>query len=634
MTWRLDLPWLQRPPADFRQQLKNIKNQNEIQAKALIDLTAYALDLNQLHSLAQLIGTTSNEQSGCFADLTPLRLGIISNGTTKLLAPCLVSTGLRYGFHVSVIEGSFDQSLQEAIDYNSIIHASQIDVVLVALDHRGILGLREEFEPDENAAVQQSIEFIKSIREGLMQKSIRIVFQTVPLPPEAFFGNADFQIPGSRRRRIDLFNQRLAEITAEWGDILFDVANLATSVGLDRWFDEPKWHVGKLSFSLDIIPLYADYCLHLLAVAFGKCLRKCLVLDLDNTLWGGIIGDDGLSGIILGQGSAQGEAYLAVQKMALTLRRRGIILAVCSKNDDEIARLPFRKHPDMLLQEEHITVFLSNWRDKATNMVAIAEALNIGIDSLVFLDDNPAERKQVRDALPMIGVPELPEDPALFPRTLLAGGYFETMSFTQNDSLRAEQYQANALRALDTAKHRNLDDYLQSLEMVISFAPFDVINRARIAQLISRSNQFNLTTHRYSEMQVASLENAAESFTLQIRLADRFGDNGMISVVICHRHGDVWEIDTWLMSCRVLNRRVEEAVLDYLVIQARYHGAIKLVGHYYPTERNSLVKDHYLKLGFTFIQPIENGEKWELQLAGYELKCPPLKIRDLAEVVV
>lgn len=619
MMSRLDLPWLCQPPLDFRQRLKNLVNQNEVPLASLINLAAYALNLDQLHLFYQIIRTREE----LFTPLSKLRLGVISNGTTKLLAPCLSATGLRYSFYVNVIEG---QTIQDAFDMHSDIQTQQLDVILIALDHRGIPGLCEAFVTDEQAAVAESMKFIELIREGLIRKPVRLIFQTVPSPPEVFFGNTDTRIPGSRSRRINLFNQRLTDATIAWGDLLLDVKHLADSVGLDQWFDESQWHMSKLSVAPNMIPLYSDYCLRLMALLFGKNIRKCLVLDLDNTIWGGEIGDDGLSGITLGEGSAAGEAYLAVQKMALALRERGILLAVCSKNDEQIARLPFQKHPEMLLREEHIAVFLANWRDKATNLSAIAAALNIGLDALVFLDDNPAERQQVRDALPMVAVPELPEDPAYFPRILLAGGYFDTLFFSQEDALRAEHYQANAERALEISKHRNLDDYLQSLAMMITFSPFDAVGRTRITQLIAKSNQFNLTTHRYSETDIAALEKNSAVYTLQIRLTDKFGDNGMIGVIICRIQKTVWEIDTWLMSCRVINRRVEEAVLDHIVENMQRHGAAKLIGIYIPTERNHLVKDHYQKMGFTFLQSIDGKEHWELSLDDYQWKHPPMTI--------
>jgi FkbH-like protein len=355
------------------------------------------------------------------------------------------------------------------------------------------------------------------------------------------------------------------------------------------------------------------------------------VLDLDNTLWGGVIGDDGLDGIVLGQGSPRGEAFLSVQQAAFDLRSRGVVLAVCSKNNDEVARAPFREHTEMLLREEHIAVFQANWIDKASNLEAIAKTLNIGLDALVFLDDNPAERAQMRAALPMVAVPELPQEPAWYAWTLHAAGYFEAANYSAEDRLRSESYRADAKRAEVMAKARDLGDYLSSLEMVITVSPFDTKGRQRIAQLINKSNQFNLTTRRYTEAQVAAMETDADLFTLQVRLEDKFGDFGMIGVVICRPDAEesgLWDIDTWLMSCRVLGRKVEEGMLYKIVEELRRRGATRLIGRYFPTAKNNMVRDHYGKLGFDLIEEPAEGRVFELQLSGYVDPQLPFRIVD------
>jgi FkbH-like protein len=617
MGWRLEMPWLRRPPADFRQQCKSLSHQDPRCENALLDLASYALDINKLHTLYRHLAGLRQSGLEYSPAVKPLRLGVISNATTKLLSPCLGATGLRHGFNIHVTEGEYDQVVQDVLDANSPFHKAAPELVLLALDHRGIPGLSEYFVQDEQSAISNALHFMRSIRGGLKQSPCTLIVQSVPAPPDHIFGNRENHIQGSQRRRILAFNARLAEDAHACGDLWLDTASLAESVGLDRWFEETQWHMAKLSFAQTAVPLYAEHVVRLIAAARGR-VRKCLVLDLDNTLWGGVIGDDGLEGIELGQGSPLGEAHLSVQKMALAMRQRGIVLAVCSKNEESVARLPFQKHPDMLLREEHIAVFLANWRDKATNIEAIAKALNIGLDSLVFLDDNPVERQQVREVLRSVGVPELPADVALYSRTVLAGGYFETLAFTPEDTARADFYQANASRALAEASYRDLDEYLASLEMVVSFAPFDPIGRARISQLIARSNQFNLTTRRYSEIEVEALEMNPEVFTLQVRVADKFGDNGMISVVVCRPHGaDTWVIDTWLMSCRVLGRGIENAVLNEIADSARRIGVSRLVGIYIPSERNALVKEHYQKLGFGPLGESDGGEAWELLLESY-----------------
>jgi FkbH-like protein len=355
---------------------------------------------------------------------------------------------------------------------------------------------------------------------------------------------------------------------------------------------------------------------------------KVLILDLDNMVWGGVIGDDGLEGIQIAQGDARGEAQLAVQRLALELRQRGIVLAVSSKNSDEAAREPFEKHPEMLLKLDHIAVFQANWNDKAINIQAIAEELSLGLDAMVFLDDSPVERGLVRKLLPQVAVPELPEEPAYYARTLAAGGYFEAVAFAGEDLKRAGFYQDNARRATLQKQACGVDAYLASLDMTITFRPFDATGRARIVQLINKSNQYNLTTRRYTDPEVTEAENDPVVFTLQVRLADIFGDNGMISVVICQpAQAGVWEIDTWLMSCRVLGRKVEYMVLREILEHARSAGIRKLAGTYRPTDRNKLVVDHYARLGFTRVGEDESGlTRWELLVEGAEPESAPMRV--------
>ena len=386
--------------------------------------------------------------------------------------------------------------------------------------------------------------------------------------------------------------------------------------------------MAKIAFDQRFLPLYADHVGRLLGALKGKA-RRCLILDLDNTLWGGVIGDDGMEGIRLAQGDAVGEAFLNTQATALALRERGIVLAVSSKNTDAIARQVFREHPDMLLREDHLAVFQANWNDKATNIAAIAESLSLGLESMVFLDDNPMERDLVRQMLPEVAVPELPQDPAFHARTLLAAGYFEAVAFSAEDSARADFYQDNARRVALQSAAGDLDSYLASLRMVMTIAPFDTTGRARIAQLIAKSNQFNLTTRRYSETEVAALADDSEGLALQIRLADAFGDNGMISVLICRpRDRQTWEIDTWLMSWRVLGRRVEQMALREVVGLARTRGIRRLIGVFVPTERNAIVAGHYAGLGFApLTEPDAQGRSECVLDTATDLPEAPMEVR-------
>jgi FkbH-like protein len=385
---------------------------------------------------------------------------------------------------------------------------------------------------------------------------------------------------------------------AEAVDILALDAVAATD-GIAAWHDPALWHRAKQEVHPSAAPCYGDHVARLLAAGLGRS-SKALVLDLDNTLWGGVIGDDGLEGIKLGQGSALGEAFVAFQRYARDLSRRGIILAVCSKNDMANAVEPFEKHPEMVLKRSDIACFVANWTDKAANIRDIAAQLNIGLDSLVFADDNPAERAIVRRELPMVAVPELPEDPTLWPATLAAAGYFESLRLTKEDLERSGQYQANLQRSSLMASATDLEGYLRSLEMRAIWQRFDRVGQARIVQLINKTNQFNLTTRRVTDEDVAALIEDERALTLQIRLIDSFGDNGIIAIVIgLFQPGtrDI-RIDTWLMSCRVLGRRMEETTLNLIVQQARTLGCERLIGVYRPTAKNAMVRDHYPRLGF------------------------------------
>ena len=441
------------------------------------------------------------------------------------------------------------------------------------------------------------------------------ILQTLVPPPEPLFGSLDRVVIGSLRSLIDEINRSLSASIGQTDDLLFDVAALAETVGSAEWFSPAQWNLAKLPFSSALVPLYADHAARLFGAIRGKN-RRCLILDLDNTVWGGVIGDDGIDGIRIGQGDPVGEAFLNLQKMVLALRDRGIVIAASSKNEDETARLPFREHPEMLLREKHFAVFQANWKDKASNITAIAETLSLGLDSMVFFDDNPVERDLVRQSLPDVAVPELPEDPALYALALSAPGYFDTIAFSAEDRVRAAFYEGNARRAALKEDVVDIEAYLRSLQMEITFQPFDEVGRARIAQLINKSNQFNLTTRRYTAAEVAQMEQDPNCFTLQVRLLDKIGDNGMISVAICRSAGPrVWEIDTWLMSCRVLGRRVEETLLSEICHHAETAGVKEIIGVYVPTSRNALVRDHYQKLGFAKISADASGTtKWKLIL--------------------
>jgi len=611
----IDLPWLPRLSANLRVRLQTVEQEGGDFGPSLRLLANQFLGLNEATSIARTLSRV--RARGPSLSLSPFRLALVSNATTDFLKPMLMASALRYGVLLEILEADFGQAMQEAIDPASSINTAKPDAVLLAIDYRG-LPFRSPGDAqwpawDAHAALAE----LSAIRDGFRTHgSATCLVQTLPAPVELLLGSLDVGSPGTLRASVAQFNTLLVSDVATRGDVLVDVEWLAQCVGLDAWYDDRYWHLARLPFAQRALPLYADFIARVIGAMRGKS-RKCLVLDLDNTLWGGVIGDDGIDGIALNQGDARGEAFRSIQLMAADLRRRGIVLAVCSKNDEAAARQAFRTHPGMILKESDIAVFMVNWDDKATNIERIAKELDLGLDSMVLLDDNPVERAQVREALPEVAVPEVGDDPSLYARLLLAAGYFESVGITADDLVRAEQYRGNADRSRLMRTTRNLDEFLRSLDMRIDFAPFTTTTRKRVAQLINKTNQFNVTTRRYTENQVAALEESQQHRTFQISVSDRFGDNGIVGVVICAIGTTDWEIDTMLLSCRVLNRKVEEAICNRIVEDARRAGASRVIGRFVPTARNGIVKDLFQRLGFKSHSDSDGNERWVLDVDAF-----------------
>jgi FkbH-like protein len=612
------LAWLPKPPNDFGQRLRAAGSIDQLKS-----LARYALDENQLLKLTKRL-TALQAQQVEPKKLPSLTIGLLSNATTQSFAPALIATGLRYGLLLNIVEAEFNQVAQEAFSSVSAFDGVSLTCVMISLDHRGLpLAACPGNQAQADQVVAESVAYIKTVVEAVQAKTnAQIILQNLAPIRQDFFGSFEARLPGTLPWLINRLNIELDDMASN-NCFILDIAGLASSVGTSKWHDPTLWNMAKMPFSQRFLPIYAEYVCRILAATQGKS-RRCLIMDLDNTLWGGVIGDDGLEGILIGNGDPTAEAHLELQRLILALRARGVVLAVSSKNEEAVARLPFQNHPDMLLKESDIAVFQANWQDKASNIKAIAQTLSLGLESLVFLDDNPAERLQVRQALPEVAVPELPEDPAYYGQTLIAAGYFEALGFFEEDQKRADFYRDNAKRVQSLGQTTDMNAYLKSLAMQITLAPFDALGRARIVQLISKSNQFNLTTRRYSDLQIEAFETDPQIFTRQVRLADTFGDNGMISVIICKKHQTQWEIDTWLMSCRVLGRRVEEAVLQDMITHALAAKVETLIGEYRPSDRNIIVQQHYEKLGFTKIQEANDAEYWQLTLKDYVFKDLPM----------
>jgi FkbH-like protein len=553
----------------------------------------------------------------------PVKLAVLASSTVDHLLPAIRVGALRRGLWTKIHVGPYGQYLQELHDPASGLHQFRPDCVLFALDAHHLLAGFTAAMPAEDvdrrlAALAADLAAHWRYVRGTLKA--KVVQQTLLPVHEALFGNNEHRLAGSRARLVERVNEVVRTRADAEGVDCLSLDRRAARDGLSSWYDPMLWHRAKQEVHPAAGPVYGDLVARIMAAQQGLS-SKCLVLDLDNTLWGGVIGDDGLSGIVLGQGSALGEAFVAFQDYARSLSARGIILAINSKNDEANAVEPFEKHPDMVLKRSDIAAFVANWSDKSANLIEIARRLNIGVDTLVFVDDNPFERNFVRQALPAVAVPELPPDPALYPGIIADAGYFEGVQLTDEDFERTELYQANERRDSLMSSSRSLTEYLGSLDMEMRWSRFNGIGKSRVVQLINKTNQFNLTTRRHTDESVSELMADPRALTLQLRLIDQFGDNGIIGIVIGRFEdgaGDML-LDTWLMSCRVLGRQVEEATLNLVVEEASRLGARRLIGEYRPTAKNGMVREHYAKLGFAAHSEHEGGRtRWALDISRYK----------------
>lgn len=553
------------------------------------------------------------------------RLLVISSDTVSHLLHTIAGAALRHGICLQVEAVEYVQPEAWLAQQSS---QARYDAVLLALNREDwgldlMIGDAGRARSAVDGCINRAERLVRDITKNI---SPFVLVQNLPFEEDVFHSQLDLAFPGSERNLVARFNMDMAAFLASSGHAILDKWGLTARLGAEQWHPGRMRHQAKLPLSTHTNIPFADSIGRLIAVRHGKS-KRVLVLDLDNTLWKGVIGDDGLDGIQMAPGHPIGEAHRAIQQMALHAQRRGVVLCVASKNTHEIAIQAFRNHPDMLLKEDAITLFRIDWNDKARNIEDMARTLNLGLDSFVFIDDNPAERLQVRERLPTVFVPELPQDVSLWPRVLGASGCFEQISMTEEDLQRAYYYTSNAKRDEALNEAANLSDFLHSLKMTLQVQSFNERGRTRIAQLVAKSNQFNLTTRRYSENEIAGLETDHDAITLQIRLSDRFGDNGMIAAVVANREGSNARINLWIMSCRVLSRKVEEATLNVLVERCRQAGVTGLVGCYIPTARNGIVKDHYANLGFEMVSREPSGRtEWFLSLDSFEPFDAPMHI--------
>ncbi len=548
----------------------------------------------------------------------PLKVAVLGGFTTDYLVQGIDVFLFASGVDVQVYSPSYGTFRQEILDPESELYRFAPSIVYLATSRRDLGPFPSVGESPERVAEHVAAERDQWARlwQTLHDRlGCQVIQNNFDAPPWRLLANCEMSAsaPGGYLTRLNLalVDGAPAYVT------IHDVDGLSASAGRQAWGDERYFHVAKLPCAPASLVDYAHSVSSVIAALRGKA-RKCLVLDLDNTLWGGVVGDDGLGGIRLGQGDAVGEAFLAFQEYVLGLSRRGILLAVCSKNTDSVAREVFEKHSEMRLGLRDIACFVANWDDKATNVRAIAKTLNIGLDSLVFVDDNPAERSLVRKFAPLVAVPELPTDAAGYVAALEQHRYFQVTALTKEDLHRAEYYRAEAERKHIEESATDLGEFLRSLSMVAQVGPVSPLSLERTVQLINKSNQYNLTTRRYSNADLVALLGDPRWITRTVTLADKFGDNGLISVVIAKIEGDDLLVDTWLMSCRVLKRTVEHYVRNHLASLALERKLRRIRGDYIPTPKNALVEDHYQRLGFSCTGKDADGRThWELALEGW-----------------
>ncbi|HEX7838911.1 MAG TPA: HAD-IIIC family phosphatase [Kofleriaceae bacterium] len=559
------------------------------------------------------------------AGLRPLRVAVLGGTTTNEVVDLLELLLLSDGFAPAFYQSEYNRFYEDAtLDVHQIVEFKP-DLVYL---HTHVLNVSRfpspDFaEADLEARVADELARFQRIWESIHANvRCQIIQNNFEHPPFPVLGNLDSTVPGGHTRFVYELNRAFARAaSADRRLLVHDIHSIAARIGLGRWFDWERWFSYKILTTPEASYELAMSLASQIGAMRGRA-RKVLVLDLDNTLWGGVIGDDGVDKLQIGKETAVAEAYTAFQRYCLSLRDRGVLLAVCSKNEEAIARTGF-EHPDSVLRLEHFSAFKANWEPKPENIQQIASELNLGLDSLVFVDDNPAERAIVRAQLPVVAVPEVGADVAQYPGIVQAGRFFEMVAISTEDLARADAYAANQARTATQAKFKDYGAYLDSLEMTAEIAPFRPVYLERITQLINKTNQFNLTTRRYTQAEIEQIAADPRFVPLYGRLADTFGDNGLISVIIGRLEDRILHIDLWIMSCRVLKRDMELAMLDALAQRARAAGATELRGSYLPTPKNAMVADHYKTLGFRSVD-----DAWRLDLGDYTLRNRHIKVQE------
>lgn len=601
---RSDAPQRASMFKSFVARLKSLAAGGEADAAAGWARRAISLDLDysshlSLRKIIQQAPATGRD---------PLRVAVLGGPTTTQFVWLLHNFLQAGGVTAEIFEGEYGLFRQSILMPDPGLDAFRPQIIFFATNARD---LPEATSPAtqraelDRLAEEEAEQWRQLWRMANERWGCQIVQNLFDIAPGGVLGHYAHRVAGSRESFVARVNRAL--VADAPGFVLFhDQQALALEVGARQWFDPRYYLEAKMPCAPECLPVYAHSVAAIILAAKGKT-RKVLVLDLDNTLWGGVVGDDGIGGIRMGQGSAEGESYLAFQKFAKALSQRGVLLAVCSKNDEANAREPFEKLPEMALKLNDFSSFFANWENKADNLRAIATELNLGLDSFVFVDDNPAERALVRQFLPQVAVPDMPADAADYVSAVARHRFFEPAAMTDEDLKRSEYYQQDRQRRQLATAHTDITAFLQSLEMEARVEPIGAANLERSTQLVNKSNQFNLTTRRYTLAEMKDKAASKDWLTITISLRDKMGDNGLISVLLAEQKGRDLAIDTWVMSCRVLLRGVEGLALEMILQEAARRGCERVLGSYIPTAKNQMVAGHYAALGFESLGSADGG---------------------------
>ena len=550
-----------------------------------------------------------------FAGFKKIKIAILADSASQLLNNAVRAYGYTVQLDFEIYEADYNQIELQIFDPSSELYEFKPDFIFINRSTEKLL--KEFYKKDKQLQsgfsehiIRNTQNYYDTIASRLRSK---VIINTYPEINDSVFGNFAAKTQSSFLYQLRKINMGLMDLSQQSKDMFVcDLASLQSDLGYGFVFDPKVYVSADMVYRIDFLPYIAKHVTDIILSINGS-FKKCLILDLDNTIWGGIIGDDGMEGIQVGY-LGLGKIFTELQLWAKQLKQRGIILAICSKNTESIAMEPFQSHPDMVLHMDDIAVFVANWETKVDNIRHIQSILNIGFDSMVFVDNNPFEREIVKSAIPDITVPELPEDPAEYLIYLRSLNLFETASFTEEDDQRTRQYQEEARRNAVLQRFDNEMDFLANLQMVSEVKAFDEFDIPRVAQLSQRSNQFNLRTIRYTEADIKQLSADPNFYTISLSLKDRFGDHGLIGIVILKKQDDdTLFMDSWIMSCRVLKRGMENFTINTIADLARANGFKRVMGEYLPTKKNGIVKDHYLTLGFK-----QEGDKWVLNLVAFE----------------